>query len=150
MAQRRARGKARAAVVIADEEDDEADPIFKALSNVTKNTARGLRTHPNNSIGTRRSTLAKLSAVATWLLTDGDLTTASRALRALSILTETLDAHEHSCRASAVERADNLGTVKTLCLDPLKDKLLKDGFRERARDAAEALIVAHEMLGEDA
>ena len=148
-AQRRTRTKA---VVLADEENGAAegtDPIFKALKNVNVNTARGLRTHPNNSIGTRRSTLAKLSAAATWLLTDGDLTTASRALRALSILTETLDAHEHSCRASAAERKDKLGTVTALCLGPLKDKLLKDGFRERARDVAEALIVAHEMLGDD-
>jgi hypothetical protein len=145
-AQRRERGRTTE-VVLADSEATNGDPIFEALKTVTKHTARGLRAHPNNSIGSRRSTLAKLGGVATWLLTDGDLTAATRALRALSTLAEVLDAHERSCAGSDADCRQKLAAIADQCLGPILKKLLCDGFVEHARSVAEATILAHELLG---
>jgi hypothetical protein len=126
-------------------DDTETDPISIALRTVDKNTASKLRAPRVHVIGSRRSTIKKLGHVGTQLLEDGDLSVASATLNALAKLTATLDTHE---RGAGLSDHYKSATIKDVHynLRTVRGKLLTQGHADFAKDVAEAIIVAYELL----
>jgi hypothetical protein len=104
-----------------------------------------MRTQPGK-IGSRRSTIKKLSVVSMKLLEDGDLALASAVLQGLSKLTKTLETHERGSGLSDYAKSTTFKEVVDVCLRPSRDSLLLQGHREMAIGIAEAIIVAYELL----
>jgi len=134
-----------APVALTDSEHDTA-PLLRALASVDKNTARGLRTPPNNQIGSRRSTMVKLGELATSILKEGDLTLSTGLFRALATLTETLNVHEAGCSLATDRKAKILNEVTKTLLLPIQKRMLRAGQLPETLCVAEAIIVAHELL----
>ena len=133
------------AVSVADSEQ-EANPILHALASVDKHTARGLRAPPDNQIGSRRSTIIKLADLATSTLKEGDLTLSTGIFRAMELLTNTLSVHEVGCSLAPDQKVKRLKEVTDTLLSPIQKRLLLLGQVTEALCAAEAIIVAHELL----
>jgi hypothetical protein len=144
-ATRSARRRATTTLTLADSEQT-TDPILLALRTVSKDTARGLRAHPNNAIGSRRSTLLKLNQLVTSTMKDGDLTMATGLLQALATLTKTLNLHEQGCETDGATKARHLSEVANDRLTPLYRHFCGAGMASEARSIAEAIIVTHELL----
>lgn len=126
-------------------DDTETDPISIALRTVDKNTASKLRAPRIHVIGSRRSTIKKLGHVGTQLLEDGDLSVASATLNALAKLTATLDTHERGAGLSDHYKSSTIKEVHD-GLRTVRGKLLTQGHADFAKDVAESIIVAHELL----
>jgi hypothetical protein len=126
--------------------DNETDAISVALRTVDKHTASKLRTHPGNVIGSRRSTVKKLAVMGIKLLEDGDLAVASKVLQGLSKLTVTLETHERGSGLSDYAKSTMFKEVVHDCLTSARTTLLSQGYKDYAKEIAEAIIVAHELL----
>ena len=144
-ATRSARRRTTTTLTLADSEQT-TDPVLLALRTVSKDTARGLRAHPNNAIGSRRSTLLKLNELVTSTMKDGDLAMATGLLQALTTLTKTLNLHEQGCETDGATKAMHLSEVANDRLIPLYRHFCGAGMASEARSIAEAIIVTHELL----
>ena len=140
----------RNVVVDVDDDDDtttapENDHLLVALRTVDNTTARRLRAWPMHAIGSRRSTVKKLGFVATKILERGDLGLAGETLNALARIVTTLDTHERGAGLSDFYKKRTLKEVSN-SLRVVRHRLSTQGRHDLARDVAEAIVVAHELL----
>ena len=134
----------RNAVVLSDDDDVE-DEVVEASKTADKQTARRLRQPSVKAIGSRRSTLEKLSNVGYLILTNGHLSGAVTVFKALTTLTQTLDEHERGVSVSDSLKLDRIREVE-LQLKNTKTLVAANCDASDVRDVAEALVVAYELL----
>ena len=116
-------------------------PVLNALSTVDKTTARKLRAPPTHAIGSRRSTILKLSNLVVKTLKDGNLNNAKALSHTAAILMGALAVAEMGCTNSLTKLEET-----TNLLGPTKTHFLHAGEVESAVVVAEAIILAHELL----
>lgn len=135
---RTSRGASSSGTTLSD------DPVIAVYEQkqISHHTAAALRTHPNNSIRARISSIKDLIPVAVALLNHGNLVAASGLLYAVATLTDILNKHHQGSSPDEIQRAKLLEEVE------LKLEFVIRGLEgDEKRACIVGLVVAHELLG---